>query len=55
MGRAHFVWVLLSAARIAVRTLNCFTSYVAEPVGVWNGLRLVPLPAAIPSFDETVS
>ena len=39
MGHAHIVWVLLSAARIAVRALNCLTSHVAEPVGVWNGLR----------------
>ena len=38
MGHAHIVWVLLSAARIAVRALDCITSYVAEPVGVWNGL-----------------
>ena len=38
MGHAHIVWVLLSAARIAVRALDCFTSHVAEPVGVWNGL-----------------
>ena len=38
MGHAHIVWVLLFAARIAVRALDCFTSHVAEPVGVWNGL-----------------
>ena len=38
MGHAHIVWVLLSAARIAVRALNCITYHVAEPVGVWNGL-----------------
>ena len=30
--------VLPSAARIAVRALNCITYHVAEPVGVWNGL-----------------
>ena len=38
MGHAHILWVLLSAARIAVRALNCITYHVAEPVGVWNGL-----------------
>ena len=38
MGHAHIVWVLLSAARIAVRALDCFTSHIAEPVGLWNGL-----------------
>ena len=38
MGHAHIVWVLLSAAKIAVRALDCFTSHIAEPVGVWNGL-----------------
>ena len=46
MGHAHIVWVLLSAARIAVRALNCITSHVAEPVGVWNGLCA---PASKPS------
>ena len=46
MGHAHIVWVLLSAARIAVRALNYITSHVAEPVGVWNGLRA---PASKPS------
>ena len=40
MGHAHIVWVLLSATRIAVRALNCITSHVAEPVGVWNGLYM---------------
>ena len=40
MGHAHIVWVRLSAARIAVRALNCITSHVAEPVGVWNGLYM---------------
>ena len=40
MGHAHIVWVLLSAARIAVCALNCITSHVAEPVGVWNGLYM---------------
>ena len=38
VGHAHILWVLLSAARIAVRALNCITYHVAEPVGVWNGL-----------------
>ena len=38
MGHAHIIWVLLPAARIAVRALDCFTSHVLEPVGVWNGL-----------------
>ena len=38
MGHTHIVWVLLSAARIAVRALKCITSHVAELVGVWNGL-----------------
>ena len=46
VGHAHIVWVLLSAARIAVRALNCITSHVAEPVGVWNGLCA---PASKPS------
>ena len=46
MGHAHIVWVLLSAARIAVRALNCITYHVAEPVGVWNGLCA---PASKPS------
>ena len=48
MGHAHIVWVLLSAARIAVPLglLNCITSHVAEPVGVWNGLWA---PASKPS------
>ena len=31
MGHAHILWVLLSAARIAVRALNCITYHVAEP------------------------
>ena len=42
MGHAHIVWVRLSAARIAVRALNCITSHVAEPVGLWNGLYMRP-------------
>ena len=46
MGHAHILWVLLSAARIAVRALNCITYHVAEPVGVWNGLCA---PASKPS------
>ena len=46
MGHAHIVWYLLSAARIAVRALNCITSHVAEPVVVWNGLCA---PASKPS------
>ena len=46
MGHAHILWVLLSVARIAVRALNCITYHVAEPVGVWNGLRA---PASKPS------
>ena len=46
MGHAHILWVLLSAARIAVRALNCIMYHVAEPVGVWNGLCA---PASKPS------
>ena len=46
VGHAHILWVLLSAARIAVRALNCITYHVAEPVGVWNGLCA---PASKPS------
>ena len=46
MGHAHILWVLLSAARIAVRALNCITYHVAEPVRVWNGLCA---PASKPS------
>ena len=46
MGHAHILWVLLSAARIAVLTLNYITYHVAESVGVWNGLCA---PASKPS------
>ena len=41
MGHAHILWVLLSAARIAVRALNCITYHVAEPVGVHTRPRSV--------------
>ena len=46
MGHAQIVWVLLSADRIAERALNCMTSHVAKPVGVWNELCA---PASKPS------
>ena len=46
MGHAHILWVLLAAARIAVRALNCIMYHVAAPVGVWNGLCA---PASKPS------
>ena len=47
MGHAHILWVLLSAARIAVRALNCITSPVSRTMsrsqlGVWNGLCAPP-------------
>ena len=36
IGHAHIDWVLLSAARITVRALDCFTSHIEEAIGVWN-------------------
>ena len=37
MGHAHILWVLLSAARIAVRALNCITTMSRSQLGCGTG------------------